>query len=98
MQSYAFLFSGVPYTRLISYELFKKTEKGRVKDYILHLLEHCPNGLDTRQISEVSGIEIQCLTLPLKELREHGLIVSTSQHKSYKTGRSVMVYTLSKAN
>lgn len=95
MQSYVLLLKGaIPWTRLISYDLFKEARNGKIKDYILHLLEHYPDGLDTRQISEISGIYVQSLTHPLKTLKEKGLIIVSENRIHPKTQRYVMVYKL----
>ena len=94
---YAHLFiGGIPTTRLISYSQFKATSKGKIKEYILHLLENYPLGLDTRQISDISGIWVQSLTNPIKTLLDDGLIEISSIHKSTVSNRMVQVYSLVK--
>lgn len=87
---------GIPATRIISYSQFKTQSQGKIKNYILHLLESYPNGLDTRQISDVSGIWVQSLTNPIKTLLDDGLIEISSIHKSTVSNRMVQVYSLVK--
>ena len=88
---------GIPATRIISYSQFKTQSQGKIKSYILHLLESYPNGLDTRHISNVSGIEVQSLTNPLKTLLDDGLIEISGIHKSTVSNRMVQVYSLVRA-
>jgi hypothetical protein len=95
VQMYIHLFVGsIPQTRIISFIQFKATSKGKIKDYILHLLRDYPSGLDTRQISDISGIWVQSLTNPLKTLLDEGLIEVTTIHKSTVSNRMVQVYCL----
>lgn len=95
---YAHLFIGsIPTTRLISYSQFKATSKAQIKEYILYLLDKYPNGLDTRQISDVSNIWVQSLTNPLKTLLDDGLIEISGIHKSTVSNRMVQVYSLVRA-
>jgi hypothetical protein len=97
MQTYAILLLGaIPQTRIISYSEFKRTSQGKIKQYILHLLKSNPEGLDTRQISDISGIWVQSLTNPIKSLQDDGLIKINSIHKSTVSNRLVQVYTLSR--
>jgi hypothetical protein len=97
MQMYTHLFiGGIPTTRIISYRQFKTQSQGKIKDYILYLLESYPNGLDTRQISDVSDIWVQSLTNPIKSLLDDGLIQISSIHKSSVSNRMVQVYSLVK--
>lgn len=94
---YNLLIGSIPLTRIISYNEFKKEKKGRIKSYILTLLQDYPSGLDTRQISQLSGIEVQSLTAPLNELTDKGLIVVSGIHKSQHSNRLVQMYSLPKA-
>lgn len=93
---YNLLIGSIPLTRIISYNEFKKERKGRIKDYILTLLQANPNGLDTRQISELSGIWVQSLTAPLHDLTDKGKIVVSGIHKSEHSNRLVQLYSLPK--
>jgi hypothetical protein len=85
---------GTPSTKFNSYLEFKKHRKGVITDYILNLLKDYPEGLDTRQISDVSGIWVQSLTNPLKTLLDAGLIKISCIHKSTVSNRMVQVYSL----
>ena len=92
---YIHLFTGsIPTTRLISYSQFKATSKGKIKEYILHLLENYPLGLDTRQISDISGIWVQSLTNPLQTLLNEGLIEVNGIHRSTVSNRMLQVYSI----
>ena len=92
---YIHLFVGsIPKTRIISFIQFKATSKGKIKEYILHLLENYPSGLDTRQISDISGIWVQSLTNPIKTLLNEGLIEVKGIHRSTVSNRQVQVYSI----
>ena len=91
---YHILFIGsIPLTRIISFNQFKAERKGTIKTYLLHLLKESP-GLDTRQISDISGIWVQSLTNPIKSLLNEGLIEVSGIHKSTVSNRMVQVYSL----
>ena len=94
---YIHLFTGsIPTTRLISYSQFKATSRAQIKEYILYLLQNYPSGLDTRQISDISGIWVQSLTNPLQTLSNEGLIEVNGIHRSTVSKRMVQVYSLVK--
>lgn len=94
---YIHLFTGsIPTTRLISYSQFKATSRAQIKEYILYLLKNYPSGLDTRQISDISGIWVQSLTNPLQTLSNEGLIEVNGIHRSTVSKRMVQVYSLVK--
>lgn len=95
VQMYQILFiTSIPDTRLFSFHEYKKYQNGKRKDYILTLLAGVPAGLSCREISDVSGIWVQSLTNPLKELEKEGLIKVAGVRKSTDTNRLVQVYTL----
>jgi len=87
-------FLTIPKTRLFSYIEFKKSSNAKIKQYVLHLLQAVPSGLTCREISEVSGIEVQSLTNPLKELQDTFLITVNGIKKSSVSNRKVQVYSL----
>ena len=94
---YIHLFTGsIPTTRLISYSQFKATSRAQIKEYILYLLKNYPSGLDTRQISDISGIWVQSLTNPLQTLSNEGLIEVNGIHRSTVSKRMVQVYSIPK--
>ena len=94
---YIHLFTGsIPTTRLISYSQFKATSRAQIKEYILYLLQNYPSGLDTRQISDISGIWVQSLTNPLQTLSNEGLIEVNGIHRSTVSKRMVQVYSIPK--
>jgi len=84
----------IPETRLFSYIEFKKSSNAKIKQYIIHLLRAVPDGLTCREISEVSGIEVQSLTNPLKELQTDFTIKVTGIKKSSVSNRMVQVYSI----
>lgn len=86
--------TNIPLTRLISFQEFKRHQNGKCKEYILTLLKSCPDGLTCREISQISGIEIQSLTNPLKELQNTNKIKVTGIRKSIASNRMVQVYSL----
>lgn len=91
-----FLFlTSIPYTRLFSFHEYRKHQNGKRKEYILTLLETIPDGLSCREISQISGIEIQSLTCPLKQLEEAGQIKVSGVRKSELTKRNNQTYVLS---
>lgn len=92
---YQILFiTSIPPTRLFSFQEYKKHQNGKRKDYILSLLAVVPAGLSCREISDVSGVWVQSLTNPLKELENAGKIKVAGVRKSTVTNRLVQVYTL----
>ena len=91
-----FLSSSTPPTKLFSFIEFKKLQNGIIKDFILHLLQAYPDGLTCRQISEISQIEVQSLTYPLKDLQDANLIHVTGIRKSDVSNRMVQVYSVLK--
>lgn len=86
--------SSIPPTRIFSYIEYCQLQKGKRKEYILSLLAAVPAGLTCRQIHEISGIEIQSLTCPLKELEETGMIKVSGTRKSDRTARHNQIYIL----
>lgn len=94
-QSYTLLTIGtIPFTRLLSYQEFCKTQKPHIKTFILQLLLNYPAGLSSRDIAQISGIERQSLTAPLKELEISGKLLTTNIKRQEKTKRLVQLYTL----
>ena len=91
-----FLISNTPETKLFSFIEFKKHQNGKIKDYVLHLLQAYPDGLACRHISEISGIEVQSSTYPLKDLQDANLIHVTGIRKSDVSNRMVQVYSVLK--
>lgn len=90
-----FLFlSSIPVTRIFSFQEYRKHQNGKRQDYILKLLETIPDGLTCREISQISGIEIQSLTYPLKQLEEAGQIKVSGVRKSELTNRHNQTYVL----
>lgn len=86
--------SSIPPTRIFSYIEYCQHQKGKRKEYILSLLASVPAGLTCRQIHEISGLEIQSLTCPLKELEETGMIKVAGVRKSERTNRKNQIYVL----
>lgn len=92
---YQFLFiSSIPATRLFSFQEYRKHQSGKRKEYILSLLAVHPDGLSCRQISQISGIEIQSLTYPLKRLEETGMIEVNGVCRNEATNRNNQKYVL----
>lgn len=89
-----FVISNTPDTKLFSFIEFKKHQNGIIKDYILHLLQAYPDGLSCRQISQISQIEVQSLTNPLKELQTNNFIRISGIRKSEVSNRMVQIYSL----
>lgn len=86
--------SAIPVTRISSYREFviSGTQKG-IKLYLLELLKNYPQGLSTRQISEISDIEIGSLTNPVKSLYDNGKIIRIGKVKN-RTGKVAITYSL----
>ena len=92
---YQFLFiTSTPPTRIFSYIEYCQHQNGKRKDYILLLLASHPAGLSCREISDISGIWVQSLTNPLKELEASGKIKVNGVRKYHATNRLVQVYIL----
>jgi predicted transcriptional regulator len=89
-----FLLSTTPPTKFISWRQYKKSQNGKRKDYILKLLQATPEGLTNREISDHSGIWIQSLCNPLKELEKTKLIKVEGVRRCDLTKRLVQVYAI----
>ena len=88
-----FLLSTPP-TKFISWLEYKKSQNGKRKDYILKLLQATPEGKTCREISDISGIWIQSLCNPLKELEKTKLIKVEGVRRCDLTKRLVQVYAI----
>lgn len=64
----------------------------KIKQKMIEILCSYPNGLDTRQISELSDIRLTSLTNPIKMLLDDGFIEVSGFHKSTVSNRNVLVY------
>jgi predicted transcriptional regulator len=89
-----FLLSNTPQTKLLSWIEYKRLQNSKRKDYIISLLKATPGGLSCREISDISGIWIQSLTNPLKELEKSGAIKIVGVRKCELTNRIVQAYSL----
>ena len=95
MQIYTLLLSGAyPSTRILSYIEFCKGRKATIKDYLLEMLPKYPNGLSCRDISDLSGIYVQSLTQPLKELSTNGKLEIVGVKRQPETKRLVQLYVI----
>jgi hypothetical protein len=84
----------IPPTRINSWKAFRSNgQKHTIKNFILVVLEDSAMALSCRQISDVSGIEIQSLTRPLQELVLEEKISDYRTIKS-KTNRTVIAYSI----
>lgn len=85
----------IPFTRLLSYSQYCSSgQKRSIQNYILKLLSKHPNGLTCREISNISGIEVQSLTGALWTLEKNGQVVVKGLRRSSKSNRLVQVYIL----
>lgn len=84
----------IPSTRIESWKIFRdKGRKHTVKNFILVVLSDSDTPLSCRQISDVSGIEIQSLTNPLQELVKENTISMEGRTKGI-SNRSVIAYSI----
>ena len=84
----------IPPTRINSWKAFRSNgQKHTIKNFILVVLEDSNPPLSCRQISDISGIEIQSLTRPLQELVLEEKISDYGTIKS-KTNRTVIAYSI----
>ena len=85
----------IPQTRIESWKQFRNSgAKNTIKNFILIVLLETQAALSCRQISELSGIEIQSLTRPLQELVLEKKI-STKARTKGRTKRTVIAYSIS---
>lgn len=93
VQIYTLLLSGsIPPTRIISFKQFCKGRKVTIKDYLLEMLPNYPKGLSCRDISNLSGIYVQSLTHPIKELLQQKKLEIVGFGKQEETNRIVQLY------
>ena len=86
----------IPSTRIESWKLFRDSgQKSTIKNFILVVLEETSSALSCRQISNVSGIEVQSLCRPLQELVNEKKI-STTQRTKGVGERTVIAYSINK--
>ena len=86
----------IPSTRIESWKLFRDSgQKSTIKSFILVVLEDSPTALSCRQISEISGVEIQSLCRPLQELVSEKKINTTQRTKGSRK-RTVIAYSINK--
>ena len=86
----------IPATRIDSWKAFRDGgQRHSIKNFILVILEDSSSPLSCRQISEISGIEIQSLTNPLQTLVLEERI-STSGRTQGATKRDVIAYSIIK--
>lgn len=84
-----------PFTQLQSYSEFCASgRKNNIQHYIISLLEKSSQGYTRREISTISGIEINSLTAPLKHLVDQGILTTEHTVKDSKTSRYVFLYEL----
>ena len=96
MQIYTFLFIGaIPSTRIKSFIQFCDGRNATIKDYLLDMLPKYPTGLSCRDISDISGIYVQSLTHPLKQLVEQNKLDVVGTKRQDKTNRLVQLYGIS---
>lgn len=85
-------------TKFLSYlEFVASGARSSIQNYVLDLLKEYPDGLSTRQISDISGIEVGSLTNPLFTLRKANKIVEKCRVKN-RTGRVAIAYSLPNLN
>jgi len=90
--------SEIPYTRILSFNDFRKDRKVTIQAYLLELLASTDTGLTVREISNHSGIWVQSLTNPIKTLVDNGELVIIGIKKSSVSNRLVQVYGIPKVN
>ena len=84
-----------PFTQLQSYSEFCASgRKSNIQHYIIKLLENVTHGFSRREISTISGIEINSLTAPLKHLVDKGILTTQNTVKDSMTSRYVFLYEL----
>ena len=81
-----------PTTKIISFIEFTRHRKATIQEYILNLLGTTDTGLSCRDISDLSGIWVQSLTLPLKSLVVAGKLQIVGISKSSVSNRMVQLY------
>jgi len=91
MQKYK---SSIPHTRVESFKIFCKDRKSTIQVYLLELLASTDTGLTVREISNHSGIWVQSLTYPIKNLVDTGKLKVIGFKKSSVSNRIVQVYGL----
>jgi hypothetical protein len=85
----------IPSTRIESWKQFRQSgTKKTIKNFILVVLRDTKHPLSCREISDLSGIEIQSLTRPLQELVLEKKI-STKGRTKGRTKRNVIAYSVS---
>lgn len=90
------LTSSMPDTRRISYREYCNGRKHTIKAFLVDFLENYPEGLCCRDIAQISGIYVQSLTNPLKELVDDGILEIKGIYRHGLTKRLVNLYGLSK--
>ena len=84
----------IPSTRIESWKIFRdRGRKHTVKNFILVVLSDSDTPLSCRQISDVSGIEIQSLCRPLQELVNENTITMDGRTKGV-SNRMVIAYSI----
>ena len=90
--------STIPSTRIQSWIEYRKSgRKHTVKNFILVVLEESLSALSCRQISDISGIEVQSLTRALQELVSENRISSEDRTKGVGN-RAVIAYSITKTD
>ena len=98
MYSFCLFQSTIPSTRIVSFKEFVSNgRKKSIQIYLVEFLKSYPQGLSTRQISHLSGIEIGSLTNPIKSLYDTGKIIRNGVVKN-STGRIAITYALPLSN
>jgi len=82
----------IPFTRLISYHEFNKERRTSIIEYLPLLLSYFKDGLTCREISDITGIWVQCLTNPLQSLVKCGRIEIIGVKRCLMTNRLNLVY------
>ena len=84
--------SSIPFTRVLSFKEFCKDRNTTIKDYVLELLASTDVGMTCREISNHSGIWVQSLTHPIKQLIDSGELSVIGFKTSSVSKRLVQVY------
>ena len=81
---------GVQVTSLEAWECLQPT-LGKLQRMVYNIIKVYP-GLCNREISEIMGKPINCVTPRVKELRDHGLVFCSGYKIDPLTGKRVMTW------
>ena len=93
---YLFHLTSMPDTRRNSYREYCNGRKQTIKTFLIDFLKNYPQGVCCRDIAQISGIYVQSLTNPLKELVDDGTLEIKGISRHDLTRRLVHLYGLSK--